>query len=88
MTRKFYRQVFTVEVLSEDVPLRCDNLSEIDYAITYGDRSGMVNETVCEEVTAEKMAQLLMDQGSDPEFFRIDEDGNDLEGGGDYANAD
>jgi hypothetical protein len=31
------------------------------------------------KVDAKTMAKLLIKQGSDPEFFRLDEDGNDLE---------
>lgn len=76
--RKFYRTVFTVEVLSEE-PLPDMSLDEIAYEITEGGSSGDLTRSKSETVDAKKMAKLLMKQGSDPEFFQIDEDGNDIE---------
>jgi hypothetical protein len=73
--RKFYRQTFEIEVLSEDKPIIKD-LNVINYQITEGDCSGVIKEITCEEVPPEKMALLLISQGSDPEFFRLDEHGN------------
>jgi hypothetical protein len=69
MSGKFYRQLFEVEVLSEGEPLNNVSLQDIDYEITDGHCSGIVKETVREEVTPERMAQLLKAQGSDPEFL-------------------
>ena len=69
--RKFFRQVIEIEVLSEDVPLEWDELNDIEHAIIYGDCSGVVNETLREEVTGPEMAKLLIKQGSDPEFFML-----------------
>jgi len=68
-SRKFYRQLFNIEVLSEGEPLNDVSLQDIDYEITNGHCSGIVKEAVREEVTAEKMAELLKTQGSDPEFL-------------------
>ena len=70
---KLFRQVFEVEVLSEGEPLASDSdLSRIEYEITDGGCSGMVEEVICEEVSPEKMRELLIQQGSDPDFLGTD----------------
>ncbi len=80
--KKFYRTVFQIEVLSEEkFDAKGDmSLTDIDEAITNGDCSGVVKTIVDNEVkTGEEMAKLLMAQGSAPEFFRLDYDGNSLD---------
>lgn len=78
--RKFYKTIFYVEVLSEDTPLEdVDSLHDIAYAIDEGDCSGMVNNVKSVRLTAQKAAQALIEQGSDPEFFQLDKNGNELE---------
>jgi hypothetical protein len=79
-SKKFYRQIFEVEVLSEGEPLNNVSLQDIDYQITDGHCSGIVKETVREEVSSEKIAELLKAQGSDPEFL-LGDDENTEEGG-------
>jgi hypothetical protein len=78
--RKFYRSRVVVEVLSED-PLPPDvSLATIANQITEGDWSGQVdNDDINEEVDGPTMAKLLQAQGSDPEFFQLDDDGNDID---------
>lgn len=45
-----------------------------------GDCSGKATTMVENQVVSGKrMAKLLQEQGSDPEFFQLDENGNDLE---------
>lgn len=77
--RKFFRNIVTVEVLSEDEPLQDGlSLAAIEESFTTGDCSaGAVNISVT-EISGAEAAEGLMAQGSDPEFFRLDEDGNDL----------
>jgi len=75
---KFYRTIVTVEVLSEQ-PLKVDDLDDLHHAITTGDCSGKVDFGNSEEVDGPTMAKLLMAQGSDPEFFQLDEHGNPVE---------
>lgn len=75
--RKFYRQVVAIEILSEE-PINF-SLAEIAEEIKNGDCSGVWNVTEDEEIDAPTCAKLLIKQGSDPEFFQIDENGNDLE---------
>lgn len=78
--RKYYKTVVKITVLSEDEPLKDGiSLEEIAYEITDGHCSGDIVIQSRTEVKAREMAKLLMEQGSDPEFFRLDEDGNELE---------
>lgn len=67
--KKLYRQVFEVEVLSEGEPLNDVSLDDIAYEITDGHSSGVLKETIREQVSANKMRRLLKAQGSDPEFL-------------------
>ena len=76
---KFFRTIVTVEVLSEDFPVEFDDLKDLDYLITEGHCSGMVQVMSSELVSGLEMAQLLIKQRSDPEFFRLDIDGNFLD---------
>ena len=77
--RKFYRTVIQVEVLSEE-PYHCGNLKRIDQDISDGDCSGRLSEVVRNEVVdGPAMAKLLQAQGSDPGFFRLDDEGNDTD---------
>ena len=77
--RKFYKTVLTVEVLSEE-PFECNDLGDVNYAITQGDCSGTMDCGTSKKISAGTMAKALLKQGSDPEFFGLDEEGNDLEG--------
>lgn len=76
--RKFFKTIVTVEVLSEDVPVEFDNLQELHYMITSGDDSGVIKSCIHKKITGKQAAQALIKQGSDPGFFLIDKDGNDL----------
>ena len=74
---KFYKTTLKVEVLSEK-PFEWDDLSDVHCAITTGDCSGKVSETSRRVLTAKQVAKELRKQASDPEFFRLDEKGNEL----------
>lgn len=76
--RKFYKTVIRVEVLSE-WRYNPGSLEQIARDIYDGDCSGRWDVLTSEEVDAKEMAQLLMQQGSDPEFFRLSEKGEDIE---------
>ena len=76
--RKFYRTLFTFEVMSED-PIETVSLEDLAYLVTEGGCSGRFLSTEEEEVGGRTAAQILIDQGSDPGFFRLDEEGNDAE---------
>jgi hypothetical protein len=65
--------------LSEDTPIDGDvTLAQLDYLINDGDCSGLIHEPVVVELSAEEVAKELIAQGSDPEFFGLDEDGTIL----------
>jgi len=78
LERKFHRQVYVVEVLSEE-ELPSMSLEELGYEISEGHCSGKFVETFHQEVGGPCMAKLLRGQGSDTEFFQLDENGNDLD---------
>jgi hypothetical protein len=73
--RKFWKTVVTVTILSE-TPFDYDNLSDIQSQID-GDCSGEFDTTSSEEIDAATCAALLIKQHSDPEFFNLDENGED-----------
>jgi len=79
----FYRRVIQVEILSEE-PYDQDDLTQIGNDIIEGDLSGYVTEISTENVDGPAMAQLLIKQGSDPEFFRLDDEGNTIDAGDYY----
>lgn len=78
MSRQFHRTIITVEVLSEE-PYEFDNIRQTYEDITNGDCSGSACVTSTEIVDGPKMAKLLLAQGSDPGFFRLDENGNNTD---------
>lgn len=77
-TRKFYKKTIVIEVLSEDTPFDFTSMESLGWAMTSGDLSGSVVEEQDQELNGKQAATALLEQGSDPEFFNIDEDGNDL----------
>lgn len=76
--RKFYKTVVTVEIISADNPPEFENLSELSYLITEGDHSGQFRTTLAKKLTAKEAAKALVKQDSDPEFFGLDEKGNNI----------
>lgn len=85
MTRKnsrrtFYRNVFVVEVLSEEEMADCSSLGAVDSFITDGPGSGdVLHRVVNQKVRGPRMAKLLEKQGSDPVFFDLTSDGEDAD---------
>ena len=77
-TKRFYRTVITIEVLSEE-PVEAMDVDDIAYEIREGSYSGEVEFGPSEVVDGPTMARLLMKQGSDPEFFGLDDEGNPVE---------
>lgn len=74
----FYRTVYQVEVLSRGPMPDGISLEHIAYAITDGDCSGNV-QTTSEQVDGPTMARLLQEQGSEPMFLGLTEDGQEGE---------
>jgi len=73
MSTNLYRTKITIEVLSEG-PFTTEDLAEINYAITEGDCSGVVNVETSEELSREEMSKALEKQGSDPEFLTSEQE--------------
>lgn len=76
-TRKFYKTVLTYTVLSEKpIP---DNLEmkDIMFECTDGFYSGATTGQKETVLNGKQAAKALEEQGSDPDFFQLDEKGND-----------
>lgn len=80
MKKTLYRSVFTLEVISPDpIP---DNwfLGDIVSETVDGEYTGNINTTALNEVIKGKDAvDAVKNQGTDPEFFFMDDDGNEIE---------
>jgi hypothetical protein len=77
--RKFYKTEIRVVLLSEEPLPDCMDLETAQYLMTEGHCSGVVEQDAGEEVTGPDMARMLKAQGSDPDFFSLDEEGNDVD---------
>lgn len=77
--KMIYKSVLTVEILS-DTPLEDMDLAGVAYAITDGDCSGRVNwQSRNNVLVGKEAANAMIHQGSSPEFFQMDRNGNELE---------
>lgn len=74
--KHFYRTIFKIEVLSDELVGELD-LEQINYAITDGHCSGDITIESQLEISPKQMAELLIAQGSDPEFLGLDNQGNE-----------
>lgn len=78
--KKIYRTVIQIEILSDEPFTEGQNLNDIEYEITEGHCSGNIETKVSNEILEGKpAADSVRAQGSDPEFFRMDIEGNELE---------
>ena len=78
--KKIYKSVLRVEILSEEPIDDCIKLNDIDYQITNGDWSGAMDwEHHNAELHGMEAVTNVQNQGSDPEFFQMDEEGNEIE---------
>jgi hypothetical protein len=76
--RKFYKTEIKVIVLSED-PYNYESLSQVAFDIEEGECSGQVKVEKQSKLSGELMAQALQEQGSDPQFFQLTEEGEDID---------
>ena len=76
--KKFYKTTITLEVLSEQEIGSCINLEYLSREIESGDFSGSVVGFESEKIDGKETANKLISHGSDPEFFMIDADGEDV----------
>ena len=78
--KQLYRTFITLEVLSEQPIPDNISLSEISNECENGDYSGITDWLITNEpIVGLEAAEKLKEMGSDPEFFRMDENGNDLD---------
>jgi hypothetical protein len=76
-TKKYWRTVVKVTVLSEHQPVGDADLETIAREIVTGDWSGETKVLEQIEITADEMAKELIAQGSDPGFFGLEDNGID-----------
>ncbi|HLO91585.1 MAG TPA: hypothetical protein VK172_10520 [Lentimicrobium sp.] len=77
--KTIFRSVITLEVLSDE-PIPDDiSLSSIANECDNGSYSGITDYKVINQpVSGKRAVKLIHAQGSDPEFFMMDENGNDI----------
>jgi hypothetical protein len=66
----YYKTTIVVEVLSEE-PIDPSSLADIHDGITVGEWSGDWKIQATKPLSSEQMAQELIKQGTDPEFFGL-----------------
>jgi hypothetical protein len=74
---KYYITTITLKILSEDTSTENLDLEQIPYAVNEGDCVLFSDNRKAKEVSKEKMSQLLIDAGSDPGFFGLDDEEED-----------
>ena len=78
--KKIYRTVIQMTVLSEEPLPEGMSFEEIDANCSDGDFCGKTDFLKVNEVLEGREAAIAVeDTGSDPEFFQMDKDGNELE---------
>lgn len=78
-TRKFYRRLVTLEFISETQHPGAWDIESAIWDAKEGDGSMQELSDKTDEVDGKQAAEILISQGSDPSFFRLTEDGNDVE---------
>ena len=71
----FYKTIYTLEVLSEDVIPDDLDLEGLAYETDQGAYVGRLLPPVITELTGKQMADALYAFGSDPSFFHLTDDG-------------
>lgn len=75
--RRFYKREYVIVLLSEEPIPECLELETIHYLMTEGHCSGIINDLGETKISGKRMASLLIQQGSDPEFFSLTQEGED-----------
>lgn len=76
--RKFYKKTFKVTVLSEN-DYTFGDINALAYSITEGDNVGEIEEISSKELGAKQIVKELNNLGSQPEFFMLNDNGEDQE---------
>lgn len=77
MKRKFYKAKIEIEVVAEE-PIDFNDLRDLDYQMTMGDWCGSYRIKYHKKITPKQAAKETERFGSDPDFFQLDKNGNDL----------
>lgn len=77
--RKFYKKVYRIEVLSENRIPDGMELPDVLQEAEVGDYSADIQEDAEIVLNGEDAAKELEKQGSDPGFFNLTPDGDDVE---------
>lgn len=78
--RKFYKSTIVVTILHEDEDaLHNLNLSEVASGMERSEFSGEWSVVKTLEINGRRVAKELRVHGNDPEFFHVDDKGDDLE---------
>lgn len=77
--RTFYRRLVTLEFISEERHPGAWELEDAIWDAKHGEGSMQEISDKTEEVDGKRAAEILVSQGSDPGFFRLTKDGNDVE---------
>jgi hypothetical protein len=76
--RKFHLRTVTVQFISEENEDGLNLQTAVENAIT-GDSSMNIVSDDTVEVDGKKAAEVLLEHGSEPEFFRLNEEGEDVD---------
>lgn len=78
-TKKFHKKTITLEFLSEEPIPEGMDVANMVYEAQEGDYVMQEKDETDTELTGKEAADLLTEFGSQPEFFGLDDDGNDLD---------
>lgn len=67
----YYRTIVVIEILSENEPADGESLLAFYEPAVEGEQSAVIVSETSHDLTPEAAAQLLIMQGSDPEFFGL-----------------
>jgi hypothetical protein len=77
--KKLYHKRIVVEVLSEEPIPDSMTLADLEREYTNGEYVGCTETKKNQIVTGRKAAKMVMEMGSDPAFFMMNEFGNEIE---------
>jgi hypothetical protein len=75
-----YKTRVVIEVISHN-PFHFHDLQTLDHDITDGECSGKIDVSDSVEIKGKEALELIMAQGTDPEFFGMNRHGNDADDG-------
>lgn len=80
MAKKIYRTIIRYEILTEEPIVDEVGLDDIAYQCAHGDWSGrwLPAEENGTELTGKDAVEAIKAQGSEPEFFNMDDEGNEF----------